>query len=113
MCARHPGGHAEGMNATDKDQANQTEAAQDLTSEDREVDRPRELRRPVKGRMVAGVAAGLADYLNVDVTLVRIAMAVLVLVGGSGVALYLAGWLLIPEEGAEMSIAADFMGPRR
>jgi phage shock protein PspC (stress-responsive transcriptional regulator) len=68
------------------------------------------LRRPVDDRMVAGVAVGIADYLDVDVTLVRIALAVLAVMGGAGVPLYLAGWLLIPEQGASQSIAAEFLG---
>jgi phage shock protein PspC (stress-responsive transcriptional regulator) len=62
--------------------------------------------RPVRGRMLAGVAAGAADYLGVDPTIVRIALAVLA-VAGPGVPLYLAGWLLIPDEGARQSVAAD------
>jgi phage shock protein PspC (stress-responsive transcriptional regulator) len=59
--------------------------------------------------MLAGVAAGLADYLGIDVLIVRIVFAVLAVVGGAGVPLYLAGWLLIPEEGAEQSIASDLI----
>jgi phage shock protein PspC (stress-responsive transcriptional regulator) len=60
--------------------------------------------------MLAGVAAGVADYLGVDVTIVRIILAVLTVVGvGVGVPLYLAGWLLIPEEGASQSIASDLI----
>ena len=59
--------------------------------------------------MLAGVAAGIARYLNVDVTIVRIVFAVLAIVGGAGVPLYLAGWLLIPEEGNEQSIASGFI----
>ena len=62
--------------------------------------------RPVRGRMLAGVAAGAADYLGVDPIIVRIALAVLA-VAGPGVPLYLAGWLLIPDEGARQSVAAD------
>ena len=73
---------------------------------------PQQLRRPLHDRMLAGVAAGIADYLDVDVTIVRIVMAVLTIAGGAGVALYIAGWLLIPEEGAEHSIADDFIGSR-
>lgn len=65
--------------------------------------------RPTEGRMLAGVAAGIARYLNVDVTVVRIVLVVLAIVGGAGVPLYLAGWLLIPEEGAEQSIAGEFI----
>jgi phage shock protein C len=64
--------------------------------------------RPVRGRMLAGVAAGAADYLGVDPTIVRIALAVLA-VAGPGVPLYLAGWLLIPDEGARQSVAADLI----
>jgi len=64
--------------------------------------------RPVRGRMLAGVAAGAADYFGVDPTIVRIALAVLA-VAGPGVPLYLAGWLLIPDEGARQSVAADFI----
>lgn len=59
--------------------------------------------------MLAGVASGLARYLGVDVTVVRIVLVVLAAVGGAGVPLYLAGWLLIPEEGSEQSIASEFL----
>jgi phage shock protein C len=69
---------------------------------------PRHLCRPVQGRMLAGVAAGIARYLDVDVTLVRIVLAVLTVLGGAGVPIYLAGWLLMPDEGAEQSIAGQF-----
>jgi phage shock protein PspC (stress-responsive transcriptional regulator) len=69
----------------------------------------RPLSRPTSGRMLAGVAAGLARYLGVDVTLVRIGLVVLTIVGGAGVPVYLAGWLLIPEDGREHSMAAEFL----
>jgi len=67
----------------------------------------RELRRPVNDRMLAGVASGIARYLDVDVNLVRIAFVILAFVGGAALPLYVAGWLLIPEEGAARSIAGD------
>ena len=67
------------------------------------------LSRPVHDRMLAGVASGIARYLGVDVTAVRIVLAVLVVIGGAGVPLYLAGWLLIPDEGCEQSIASSFL----
>lgn len=66
------------------------------------------LERPLEGRMLGGVAAGIADFFNVDPTIVRIAFAVLTVIGGgAGVVLYLAGWLLIPEEGRDQSMASD------
>jgi phage shock protein PspC (stress-responsive transcriptional regulator) len=67
------------------------------------------LSRPRTGRLVAGVAGAIADYLAVDVTAVRIAFVVLALVGGVGIPLYVAGWLLIPEVGAERPLAADLL----
>ncbi|MGN6791418.1 MAG: PspC domain-containing protein [Streptosporangiaceae bacterium] len=67
----------------------------------------RELRRPTGDRMIAGVASGIARYLDVDTNLVRIVFVVLAFVGGAALPLYLAGWLLIPEEGAAQSIAGE------
>jgi phage shock protein PspC (stress-responsive transcriptional regulator) len=63
------------------------------------------LRRSIDGRMIGGVAAGLAAHFALEVTLVRAALVVLAILGGAGLALYLAAWLLIPEEGTDRSIA--------
>jgi phage shock protein PspC (stress-responsive transcriptional regulator) len=92
------------MNAT-------TENTQSTTTYDRPA--RQELRRSTDDRMLAGVAGGLARYLDVDATLVRIAFVVLTVIGGAGVPLYLASWLLIPEDGADQSIAASFLDSRR
>jgi phage shock protein PspC (stress-responsive transcriptional regulator) len=73
---------------------------------------PRVLSRPTEDRMLAGVAAGIAAYLDVDPTLIRIVFAVLTLFGGAAVLIYLAGWLLIPEEGSEQSIASGWLSSR-
>jgi phage shock protein PspC (stress-responsive transcriptional regulator) len=67
------------------------------------------LRRPAGDRMLAGVASGLAAYFGVDVTIVRIAFAVLTVVGGAGIPLYLAGLLLIPDQGSDQSIAGSLI----
>jgi phage shock protein PspC (stress-responsive transcriptional regulator) len=49
-------------------------------------------------RMVAGVCSGLADYLGVDVNLVRVAAVVgLVFSLGAALVAYLAAWILMPE----------------
>jgi len=58
--------------------------------------------------MITGTAAGIAAYLRMDPTIVRVAFVALALLGGAGVPLYLAAWLLIPEAGADQSIATDF-----
>jgi phage shock protein PspC (stress-responsive transcriptional regulator) len=84
------------------------------------------LRRPAKGRMVAGVAVAIGRHFNVDVTIVRVVFAVLTIAGFTGlpflggvplylggIPLYLACWLLIPEEGSEHSIAGGFLKDRQ
>jgi phage shock protein PspC (stress-responsive transcriptional regulator) len=71
------------------------------------------LRRPRGGRILAGVAVGIADYLGVDVTIVRIAFVVLTLVGGIGIPAYLAGWLLMPSEGAPVSALEQWLATHR
>ena len=67
------------------------------------------LRRPLQGRLVAGVAAGVAEYLDIDPVMVRIALVVLTVFGGVGVLVYLAAWALVPEEGAPTSMAEHWM----
>jgi phage shock protein PspC (stress-responsive transcriptional regulator) len=53
--------------------------------------------RDTDNAMLAGVAAGLANYLGVDVLLIRILFVIGVLTGGWGLLLYIALWLLVPE----------------
>ena len=67
------------------------------------------LRRAYQGRLLAGVCAGLADYLAIDVTLIRIAFVVLTAIGGGGAIAYLACLLLIPEEGSDQSLASSLL----
>ena len=44
-------------------------------------------------RVIAGICAGIAQSLAVDVTLVRLVFTLLALAGGAGIVLYLALWL--------------------
>jgi phage shock protein PspC (stress-responsive transcriptional regulator) len=67
------------------------------------------LRRPIDERVLAGVATAIARYISIDVTAVRIAFVVLAVLGGAAVPLYAAGWLLIPAEGAELSIGQELV----
>ena len=70
---------------------------------------PRLLRRPAGGRILGGVAAGLAAYFALDVAHVRIILVALSFLGGAAVPLYLAAWLLIPEEGSDTAIADEVL----
>ncbi len=71
------------------------------------------LYRAREGRVIAGVCAGLAAYLGVDPTLVRLAVAVVAVMGGIGVLLYLIAWIVIPEEDGDGSIAETFVNKGR
>lgn len=73
----------------------------------------RQLRRSTDDRMLAGVAGGIARYLNVDVTLVRIAVAALTLLTGAGAVLYVAAWLFIPAYDEDQSIAGAWIADRK
>lgn len=63
--------------------------------------RPHRLRRSRHDRWIGGVCGGIAEYLNMDATLVRVAVVVVALITGTVpvVAIYLLMMLLIPEAG--------------
>ena len=63
--------------------------------------------------MLAGVAVGLADYFDVDPTIVRVGFVALAFLGGLAVPLYLAGWLLIPDEESDVSVAEELLARER
>jgi phage shock protein C len=44
------------------------------------------------------VCGGLARYFNTDATLVRVLVVLLAVLGGSGLVIYLAMWIIVPEE---------------
>ena len=58
----------------------------------------RKLYRSKTNRQVAGVCGGLAEHFNLDATLIRILFVVLAVLGGSGVVLYVAMWIIVPKE---------------
>jgi signal transduction histidine kinase len=58
----------------------------------------RRLYRRRTDRLVAGVASGLADHLDVDVMVLRIGFVITIVLGGLGVFLYAAFWAVVPQE---------------
>ena len=60
---------------------------------------PKRLSKSGSNRKVFGVAGGLAEYLNIDPTLVRLAFVLLTLAGGPGLILYIVLMIVMP--GAE------------
>jgi phage shock protein PspC (stress-responsive transcriptional regulator) len=59
------------------------------------------IRRSRSDRKVAGVAGGLGRHLDIDPLILRVAFVVLTFFGGVGLLLYVALWLLLPEDGSD------------
>lgn len=53
--------------------------------------------------MVAGVCGGIAEYLDVDATLIRLLWIFITFLGGSGIIAYLIAWVVIPNDPAILS----------
>ncbi|GAB4162905.1 MAG: hypothetical protein Fur0021_37570 [Candidatus Promineifilaceae bacterium] len=53
--------------------------------------------RSQNNRMFAGVAAGIAEYLDTDPTLIRLLFVIMTLAGGPGLLAYLILWLVMPD----------------
>ncbi|HSX31045.1 MAG TPA: PspC domain-containing protein [Candidatus Saccharimonadales bacterium] len=66
------------------------------TAEDDEGSTKRLFRDP-DGAMIAGVASGLAKYLGIEVTIIRLVFIALTLLGASGILIYIILWILVPE----------------
>ena len=47
-------------------------------------------------KLIAGVCAGMAEYIGIDITLMRIIWALCVLVGGFGILAYILFWIIMP-----------------
>ena len=58
----------------------------------------KKLHKSSSNRMICGVCGGIAEYLGVDPTVVRLVFAGLGIAGGSGVLLYLAAAVIMPAE---------------
>lgn len=64
------------------------------------------LYRNTDDQMIAGVCSGIAEYVNVDPTAIRLAFLVLMLAGGSGFWIYIVMWIIMPIKPA-VSKAVD------
>ncbi|HEY3390105.1 MAG TPA: PspC domain-containing protein [Prolixibacteraceae bacterium] len=65
-----------------------------------ELNSPKRLTRSLKDRMLAGVCGGIADYMAVDPTVVRLvfALATFFTVVFPGVLIYLIMWIVVPKD---------------
>ncbi len=56
------------------------------------------LYRPSRDRKIAGVCAGFAEYLGIDVTVVRIVWLIMLICYGVGLMAYIIAWIAMPKE---------------
>jgi phage shock protein C len=70
---------------------------------------PKKLMRSRTDRKIGGVCAGLAQYLDLDTSLVRILWFFIMLVSGivPGIVAYVLAWIIIPEERFQLPSAAS------
>ena len=57
----------------------------------------KKLYRNTENKMLAGVCSGIADYFDIDPTLVRLGWVMFSLLGGSGLLAYIIAAIIIPE----------------
>ena len=61
----------------------------------------KKLYRNTSNKMIAGVCSGLAEYINIDPTIVRLIWALIAL-GGAGIIAYLIAAIIIPEKPSDI-----------
>ena len=81
----------------------------------------KKLYRSKKDSMIAGVCGGIAEYFEIDPTLVRLLTVLVVFLGGAGGIAYIIAWIIIPqnpeqiiesEETEEEEGSAEFFHPK-
>lgn len=66
------------------------------------MDERERLYKSRNNKMICGVCAGIADYFNIDPSIVRVLWAVLALAAGTGVLAYIACAIILPEGDTEV-----------
>ena len=66
-----------------------------------------ELRRPLNGRILAGVCAALADRFGWNVSIVRLIAVLSILLPGPQVIFYVIAWIVIPNEPVRVAASAQ------
>ncbi len=69
------------------------------------------LLRPRHGRKIAGVCLGLAEYFDLDVTLIRFVWVIALIFGGTGLLAYIVGWIVMPDEPEALATPAGQQVP--
>ena len=66
------------------------------------MDERKRLYKSRNNKMICGVCAGIADYFNIDPSIVRVLWAVLALAAGSGILAYILCAIILPEGDTEV-----------
>ena len=66
------------------------------------MDERKRLYKSRNNKMICGVCAGIADYFNIDPSIVRVLWAVLALASGTGILAYIACAIILPEGDTEV-----------
>ena len=66
------------------------------------MDERKRLYKSRNNKMICGVCAGIADYFNIEPSIVRVLWAVLALAAGTGVLAYIACAIILPEGDTEV-----------
>jgi len=67
--------------------------------------------RPRVGRSIAGVCLGLAEYFDLDVTVIRVVWLITAVMTGVGLLAYPIAWIIIPEEPLMLPMPAGQAAP--
>jgi phage shock protein C len=67
----------------------------------------RKLYRSRTDSIIAGVCGGLAEYFDIDPSLVRVGAVLLTLAWGAGLLAYLVLWLIVPQKPLESSLSEE------
>jgi len=67
----------------------------------------KKLYRSRKNKKVGGVCGGIAEYFDLDPTLLRLGAVILIFVWGAGLLAYIAAWAIIPERPAHIDVDYD------
>ncbi len=62
----------------------------------------RKLYRSRKNKVLGGVCGGLGEYFDIDPSLIRLLWVFVVLMGGSGILIYIILWVILPEEDSKV-----------
>lgn len=60
--------------------------------------RYKRLYRSEDDRIIAGICGGLGEYFTIDPVIIRLIWVLTLLIGGSGIVIYLLAWLLVPRK---------------